>query len=64
MTEKHIEFIKCLGGVSKVANACEITKGAVSQWKQKGIPKAQLNFLRMKFPKEYSSVYQQEAPNQ
>jgi hypothetical protein len=39
------EIIKRLGGTSKTAELCEITKGAVSQWLINGIPKAQLKFL-------------------
>lgn len=31
---KHIEFIELLGGTSKVAGLCGISKGAVSQWKK------------------------------
>ena len=58
MNKKHIEFIQRLGGATKVAVICEVTRGAVSQWKVRGIPKAQLNFLKTKFPKDYSDIYQ------
>lgn len=54
---KHIEFINELGGVVKVAAICGITKGAVSQWRKNGIPNAQRNFLKTKFPNEYRKVW-------
>lgn len=54
---KHIEFINLLGGTSKVANLCGISKGAVSQWKKNGIPLAQCNYLKTKFPKEYKKIF-------
>jgi hypothetical protein len=48
------EFIELLGGSTKVAAICgNITKSAVSQWKQKGIPKSWEYFLMEKYPKEY-----------
>lgn len=54
---KHVEFIELLGGTSKVASLCGISKGAVSQWKKKGIPLAQNNYLKTKFPKEYRKIF-------
>lgn len=53
------EFINKLGGVSKVAEICCVTKGAVSQWKKNNkIPNAQFNFLKTKFPKIYKEVFE------
>lgn len=54
---KHIEFINALGGPTEVSRICGITKSAVSQWKARQIPRAQLNFLKTKFPKEYKRVF-------
>ncbi len=34
-----------LGGTSVVAEMCDVTTGAVSQWREHGIPKAQWKFL-------------------
>ncbi|HFC8542693.1 TPA: Cro/CI family transcriptional regulator [Neisseria weaveri] len=50
------KFINLIGGVTKVAELCGITKGAVSQWKKNGIPKAQMNFLKTKFPREWKKA--------
>lgn len=33
------QLIDELGGTSKVADMCEVTTGAVSQWRKDGIPK-------------------------
>lgn len=52
-TEQQVKFIKELGGVSAVAGICGITRGVVSQWQKNGIPKAQMNFLKAKFPVQY-----------
>ncbi|WP_180295894.1 Cro/CI family transcriptional regulator [Snodgrassella alvi] len=57
MINKDSEFIDALGGVSKVAKICGITKGAVSQWRKKGIPKAQLNYLKILHIKTYMNIF-------
>lgn len=55
-TDQQVKFIKELGGVSAVAKICGITRGAVSQWQKNGIPKAQMNFLKEKFPLQYKQI--------
>lgn len=40
------EIIDALGGTSAVADLCEVTTGAVSQWRQDGIPRARLLFFK------------------
>lgn len=45
-TNNH-EIIEALGGSSAVAELCEVTVGAVSQWKTDGIPKARLMYLKV-----------------
>ena len=57
MNKKHIDFINEIGGVSRVSEYCSITKGAVSHWKKTNIPKAQLNFLSLKFPIEFKKIF-------
>lgn len=44
------EIIDALGGTSKVSEMCEVTTGAVSQWRDDGIPKARLMYLRLLRP--------------
>lgn len=63
-TAQQVKFIKELGGVSAVAKICGITRGAVSQWKKNGIPKAQMNFLKEKFPLQYKQISDGINPNQ
>jgi len=41
------EIIDALGGTTKVAELCEVSVSAVSQWRTDGIPKARLMFLRL-----------------
>lgn len=48
MTEVQIEakqVIDGLGGTTKAALFCEVSKGAVSQWLTNGIPRTQRKFL-------------------
>lgn len=44
------EIIEGLGGTNRTADLCEITPGAVSQWRHTGIPKAQLKFIKATRP--------------
>lgn len=49
--ELAISIIKRLGGTTAAAELCDVTPGAVSQWKgAKGIPKQQLRFLKVVRP--------------
>jgi hypothetical protein len=57
----HIEFIQVLGGVTKVSQICGITRSAVSHWKKKGIPRAQMNFLKTKFPRQYRETFKRSV---
>ena len=44
------ELIDALGGTSRVSELCQVTTGAVSQWRSSGIPHARLMFLRLARP--------------
>jgi len=50
------EVIEAFGGPSETAKICEISKSAVSQWKNNGIPKAQLKFLKAARPKIFRQL--------
>lgn len=52
----YSEIIDALGGTSKVAMLCQVTTGAVSQWRKRGIPDARLMFLKIKRPKVFKGV--------
>lgn len=61
---KSTELIKRLGGSGEVARLCDVTVGAVSQWKTAGIPKARLMYLRVIRPDAFeqdASADNQEA---
>ncbi|WP_067759362.1 helix-turn-helix domain-containing protein [Orrella dioscoreae] len=47
------ELIDSLGGTAQVAQLCEVTTGAVSQWRTNGIPKAWLKFFAAHKPEIY-----------
>lgn len=50
-------LIKALGGTGKVAELCDVSDCAVSQWKKREvIPNAQLKYLRLKRPKVFKSL--------
>lgn len=50
----HSKLIDDLGGTSKVAELCDITTGAVSQWRTNGIPQYRLAFFRLLRPDLFS----------
>ncbi|ROH87978.1 hypothetical protein ED236_00345 [Pseudomethylobacillus aquaticus] len=54
MTDSEI-IDKC-GGTSTVAELCEVTTGAVSQWRDNGIPRARLMFLKAVRPEVFTEV--------
>lgn len=43
------EIIDSLGGTNAVSRICECTRGAVSQWRKKGMPLSRYAELREKF---------------
>lgn len=47
--------INALGGTLKVSGICEVTTGAVSQWRVTGIPNARRQFLALKAPELFLS---------
>lgn len=49
-------IIDALGGTSAVADKCEVTTGAVAQWRTNGIPKARLMFLRLAYPDKFAEL--------
>lgn len=44
------KIIDALGGTCAVAGMCQVTTGAVSQWRSSGIPAARLMYLRLLRP--------------
>lgn len=47
------QVIEAFGGPSKLGALLGISKSAVSQWKQNGIPKTQMRYLRLAHPKVF-----------
>lgn len=56
------EIIDALGGTSKVAQMCDVTDSAVSQWRVNGIPKPQLRFLRLAHPGVFAQLESSAPP--
>ncbi|MGK5020710.1 hypothetical protein [Janthinobacterium sp. LB2P10] len=52
------EIIDAIGGTSVVAELCDVSDAAVSQWRTAdgGIPKSRLMFLRLARPKVFASL--------
>ena len=44
------EIIDALGGTGEVAKLCNVTTGAVSQWRTQGIPEARMMYLKLARP--------------
>lgn len=61
MEENSSQIIDALGGTGAVARLCEVTKGAVSQWRENGIPPARLMFMRLARPDVFSQNDGQKA---
>lgn len=55
------ELIDRLGGTAKVAQLCDLTSGAVSQWRTNGIPKAWKLFFRLRSPRLYRAWEAEQA---
>ena len=55
--EKHpdSEIIDQLGGAVTVAQRCDVSSQAVSQWRKVGIPKARRMYLQVLFPEVFAS---------
>jgi len=49
------EIIDSLGGTSSVAELCNVTTGAVSQWRENGIPKPWVRFFECSYPELFDS---------
>jgi len=61
MDQKSNEVIDALGGTVAVAGLCNVTKGAVSQWRENGIPDARLMYLRLLRPDVFAVKTEQKA---
>ncbi|GGX53139.1 Cro/CI family transcriptional regulator [Undibacterium squillarum] len=59
MDTNHI--IDRLGGTKNTAELCDVTQGAVSQWRTKGIPKAQLRYLMLLRPEIFVKDAKQKS---
>lgn len=47
------KLIDALGGTVETAKLCQVVPSAVSQWREKGIPKSRLMFLRLARPEVF-----------
>ena len=52
--------IDAIGGTSQVASICDVTPGAVSQWRKNRIPKGFLLFLRDRYPVAFEDLGQED----
>lgn len=50
------KIIDAIGGTSAVAELCDVTPGAVSQWRHDGIPSARLMFLKLARPDVFEKL--------
>lgn len=72
MTDVNIEtkraeakrVIGLLDGTVKTAGLCEVTKSAVSQWLNNGIPRTQLKFLKSERPDLFAGQAASAPPPQ
>lgn len=50
------KIIDALDGTSAVADLCDVSTGAVSQWRDHGIPKAQWKYLALLRPDVFDGL--------
>jgi len=50
-----------IGGTLATSVLCDVTKGAVSQWRTSGIPKARLMYLRAVRPDVFKKLENSET---
>lgn len=55
------KIIDEMGGTGAVARDCKITAGAVSQWRENGIPKPWLKYFSLKRPDLFPEEKLKEA---
>ena len=55
------KIIDALGGTLAVARLCQVTQGAVSQWRVNGIPKPRLMLLRLMFTDVFDKINKSET---
>lgn len=77
LMENTTAIIEALGGTHAVARACQVSPGAVSQWKINGIPKGHLVILaarlekvsnglltrKIMFPEDYKEIWPEIVDN-
>ena len=49
-------IIDRLGGTTKTAALCQVTKASVSDWRKRGIPRARLMYLRLARPEVFAGL--------
>jgi DNA-binding transcriptional regulator YdaS (Cro superfamily) len=58
------EIIDMLGGTFAVAKRCNVTPGAVSQWRNNGLPNDKLVLMAAELEKKSDGMFtRQEIPN-
>ena len=58
------EIIKCLGGTGAVAKRCNVSPGAVSQWKHNGLPVDKIVIIAAELEKRSDGLFnRKEIPN-
>ena len=55
------KIIDALGGTNSVAELCQVSAQAVSQWRTDGIPKARLMFLELAKPEIFKATASEKA---
>ena len=59
------KLIDAVGGTKKMAELCEVEPSAVSQWRDSGIPKARLMFLKLARPHLFiADIARAKRPNE
>ena len=61
MCENSSKIIDELGGTVATARLCNVTKGAVSQWRINGIPPAREMYLRLLRPEVFGLSVEKRA---
>lgn len=63
MDEKANKIIDALGGTLAASKLCMVTTGAVSQWRDNGIPNARLMYLKLLRPDVFLEMDNRKHPD-
>jgi|GEM_PF-1866215 len=60
---QHLELINAIG-TAALMDMFQVSKGAISQWRKNGIPKARLMYLELRYPELFVASQKSKSSKQ